>query len=234
MQRYRQAGAYAAAKFAFPRHDPDPIEFYETQLMLNYSRAVILEGDNPAGYADLEVFVAPAPLAGEALYVRRQQDVAASQRARADAWEELLRQPDGMSRWMEEVMGLPVGGFVRKNPRLAEDARSRMLAGIAQVRSGPPPGPVECWAVSERFQGIQVAGLVVVNVRDPAERPAAEQLLVDLARLRNDDALFNDILGWRGHRTPITAVVANISDPRDAGRKKAIARVRRTIRSQVN
>ena len=201
--------------------------------MLNYSRAVILEGDNPAGYADLEVFVAPAPLAGETLYVRRQQDVAASQRVRADAWEELLRRPDGRSTWMEEVMGLPVGDFVRKNPRLAEDVRSRMLAGIAQVRSGPPPRSVEHWGISERFQGIQGAGLVVVNIRLSTERPAAEQLLVDLARLRNDDALFNDILGWRGHRTPITAVVANISDPRDAGRRKAIARVRRTIRSQV-
>ena len=130
-------------------------------------------------------------------------------------------------------MGLPLGDFVRKNPRLAEDVRSRMLAGIAQVRRGPPPGPVECWAVSERFQGIQVAGLVVVNVRDPAERPAAEHLLVDLARLRNDDALFNDILGWRGRRTRITAVVANMADPRDAGRKKAVARVCRTIRSQA-
>src|SRR2546428_12683367 len=108
-----------------------------------------------------------------------------------------------------------------------------MMAGIAHVRSGPPPRPVEHWAVSVRFQGIQRAGLVVVIVRDPAERPPAEQLLVDLARLRNDDALFNDILGTRGHRTPITAVVANISDPRDAGQKKAIARVRRTIRSQV-
>jgi hypothetical protein len=233
MQRYRQAGAYATAMFAFSRHDPDPIEFYETQLMLNYSRAVILEGDNPAGYADLEVFVAPAPLAGETLYVRRQQDVAALQRARADAWEERLRRPDGMSTWMEEVMGLPLGDSVRKNPRLAEDVRSRMLAGIAQVRSGPPPRSVERWAVSERFQGIQVAGLVVVNVRDAAERPAAEQLLVDLARLRNDDALFSDILGTRGHRTPIMAVVANMADPRDAGRKKAVARVRRTIRAQA-
>ena len=69
-----------------------------------------------------------------------------------------------------------------------------MLDGIAHVRSGPPPTTVECWAVSERFQGIQVAGLVDVNVRAPAERPAAEQLLVDLARLRKDDGLFNDIL----------------------------------------
>ncbi len=233
MQRYRQARAYATAMFAFPRHDPDPIEFYQTQLMLNYSRAVILEGDNPAGYADLEVFVAPAPLAGETLYVRRQQDVAASQRARAEAWEELLRRPDGMSTWMEEVMGPAVGDFVRKNPHVAEDARSRMLAGIAQVRSGPPPRSVEHWGISERFQGIQGAGLVVVNIRSSTERPAAEQLLVDLARLRKDDALFSDILGTRGHRTPITAVVANIADRRDAGRKKAVARVRRTIRSQA-
>src|SRR5260370_8457583 len=117
MQRYRHAGAYATAMFAFPRHDHDPIEFYETQLMLNYSRAVILEGDNPAGYADLEVFVAPAPRAGETLYVRRQQDVAASQRVRAAPWEELLRRPAGISTWMEERIGLPVAHSFPKNPR---------------------------------------------------------------------------------------------------------------------
>jgi len=58
-------------------------------------------------------------------------------------------------------------------------------------------------------------------------------LLVDLARLRKDDAPFNDILGTRGYRTPITTVVANMADPRDAGRKKAVARVRRTIGSQA-
>jgi hypothetical protein len=130
--------------------------------------------------------------------------------------------------------GLPVGDFVRKNPRLAEDVRSKMLAGIVQVRSAPPPGPVEHWAVSERFEGIQAAGLVIVNIRDSAERPAAEQLLMDLALLRKDDSLFNDILGWRRRRTPITAVVGNIADPRDAGPKKAVLRVRRTICSQAN
>jgi hypothetical protein len=75
--------------------------------------------------------------------------------------------------------------------------------------------------------------MVVVNVRDPAERAAAEQLLVDLARLRKDDALFNDIVGFRSNRLPITAVVSNLADPRDVGRKKAAARVRRTIRTAV-
>jgi hypothetical protein len=35
-------------------------------------------------------------------------------------------------------------------------------------------------------------------------------LLLDLARLRIDDALFKDILGGHGNRLPITVVVANI------------------------
>jgi hypothetical protein len=138
-----------------------------------------------------------------------------------------------MSTWLEDVMGLPLGDFVRKKPRLAEDVRSRLLAGIAEVRRAPPPRSVEHWALSERFQGIETAGLVVVNVRDSAERPGAEQLLLDIGRLRKDDVLFSDILRWRGHRTPITAVAADLADPRDPGRKKAVARVRRTIRSEA-
>src|SRR5260370_35224583 len=115
MQRYRHAGAYATAMFAFPRHDHDPIEFYETQLMLNCSRAVILEGDNPAGYADLEVFVAPAPLAGEPLYVRRHQAVAPPQRPRADPGEDLLRRPDETSRGLRDVTRLPAADSSRNN-----------------------------------------------------------------------------------------------------------------------
>ena len=97
LQRYRRAGAWAAAVLRFPSDNPNLVDFYESRLMLEYSGAVILEGDNPAGYADLEVFVAPAPLVGETLYVRRQRDVAAAERAKAEAWEELLRQPDGMA-----------------------------------------------------------------------------------------------------------------------------------------
>ena len=203
--------------------------------MLEYSGAVILEGDNPAGYADLEGFVAPALVPDETLYRTSPRDIVALQRAKAEAWAELLRQPDGMVTWMEDVMGLPLGDLlrVRSNPRLTEDVRSRMLEGIAQVRAAPPPRPVDYWAVAERFQGIERAGLVVVNLGDHAAQPAAEQLLVEPARLRRDAALFNDIVGLRGNRLPTTAVVANLADPRNAARKKAVARVRRAIRSQV-
>jgi hypothetical protein len=202
--------------------------------MLNYSKVVILEGDNPLEYADLEVFVALVPDVGETLFVRRRRDVAAPQGARVDAWERMLSQPDGMATWMEEVMGIPVGELLRKKPELGEDVRTNMLAAIAAARTARPAKAVEHWAVSERFQCIERAGLVVVNIRDQCERASAEQLVADVHRLRKDDALFNDLVGWRGHRVPITAVVANIAHAHDAGRKKALGRVRRTIRQHSN
>jgi hypothetical protein len=94
----------------------------------------------------------------------------------------------------------------------------------------PTPQAVEYWAVSERFRGIEHAGLVVVNMRDETNRIAAELLVADVHRLRKHDSLFRDILGWRGHRIPITAVVANVADSSDRGRQKALTRVRRTLR----
>ena len=44
--------------FGFPGQAVDSIAFYETELLMNYSEAVILEGDTPLDYADLEVFIA--------------------------------------------------------------------------------------------------------------------------------------------------------------------------------
>ncbi len=127
--------------------------------MSNYSEAVILEGDNPLEHADREVFVAAVPDTGEALCVRRQRDVAAAQRARVDAWERMLSQRDGIATWMEEVVGISVGELLRKKP------------------------------VTERFAGIERAGLVVVNIRHQRERASADKLVVDVHRRRQDDAL---------------------------------------------
>jgi hypothetical protein len=60
----------------------------------------------------------------------------------------------------------------------------------------------------------------VVNVCSDDERDAGDQLIADVVRLRKDDELFNDILRFRGSRRPITAVVANLADQDDPGRKK--------------
>jgi hypothetical protein len=42
--------------------------------------------------------------------------------------------------------------------------------------------------------------------------------------------MFDDVLGWRGSRVPITAVVADLTDARDGGTRKALARVKRSVR----
>jgi hypothetical protein len=42
--------------------------------------------------------------------------------------------------------------------------------------------------------------------------------------------VFDDVLGWRGSRVPVTAVVADLAHARDAGTRKALARVSRSVR----
>jgi len=58
--------------------------------------------------------------------------------------------------------------------------------------------------------------------------------MIDVARIRNDEAVFQDVLSFRGHRIPITGVIADLADPADAGRKKALARGRRAINAAVD
>ena len=229
LTRYRAAGASGAARFSFPAGHGAADAFFQTTLMRDISHAVIVEGDSPLPDADLKVFVAPAPRMGESLFVRHSFDPATADRARAGEWERLLQGPDGVARWMEQIVGLPIGEHVRRNPALAEEVRSQLLNGIASFRAAPAPPAGERWAVAERFAGIENAGVVVVAVQERGEREQAEQLAADALRLRRDPALFNDILGWRGHRTPITAAAADLTDPRDPGRRKAVARIRRSL-----
>lgn len=167
LRRYKRAGAWAAALFSFPGNLIGSDAFFVSELMMNYSTAVFLEGDDPVSFVDLTVFVAPPPEAGEELFV----------------WRRYL------------------------------GTANRPKAVIA-----------------ERYAGIQHSQVVIVNTRGTHERRWGEQIVADIVRLRKDEALFADILGFRGHRLPITAVVANLTDPDDQGRKKALARVRRALR----
>ena len=131
------------------------------------------------------------------------------------------------------MMGAPIMELIRQNPKILDDTRNKLLAGIAESRKAPPPEATEhYWAIGERFVGIEHAQLVVVNLRDEGERKRGEQLVADLARLRKDESLFSDILGFRGSKIPVTAVAGNLSDARDVGRKKAIARARRAFRAR--
>jgi len=230
VRRYRTAGAPDAGRLTFPSDRDAADDFFTTRLLTDVSDAVVIEGDSPLRDADLRVFVAPPPAAGQALLVRERRDRAAQQRAQADAMERLLGEPDGAARLLDQLVGGPLVAFAREQPELLEQARVSLLAGIGKVRAAPPPMPTEHWAVAAGYAGIEHAQLVVLNTREDAERRRAQGLLEDVRRLRADRAVFDDVLGWRGSRVPITAVVAELANARDAGTRKAVARVKRSVR----
>ena len=145
--------------------------------------------------------------------------------------QRLLAEPDGAARLLEQLVGGPVVAFARDQPELLEQARLSLLAGIDRARAAPPPTPTEHWAVAAGYAGIEHAQLVVLNAREDAERRRAQGLLEEVRRLRVDRAVFDDVLGWRGSRVPVTTVVADLADPRDAGTRKAVARVRWSLRN---
>jgi hypothetical protein len=232
LRRYRAAGASGATLFTFPQSEAGSDAFFTTRLMEDFSEATILEGDNPLAFVDLAAFVAPPVPADGTLLVRRSRDRAKQGRNQAAALERMLREPDGVANLLGQLVGAPVAAAARERPELLHRTRATLLARLAQARGAPPAKPTEHWALAAGYEGIERAQLVVVNVRSAAERERGEALAQEVARLRKDRAVFDDVLGFRGNKTPITVVVANLLEPRDPGRKKALVRVRRALLSR--
>ena len=231
LRRYREAGADGVALFAFPGAPTVTDDFFTTDLMVEYSRAVVLEGDSPLSYVDLSVFIAPTPNGRGRLFVRRSAPRSSRREQIADL-ERLLEAPTGIAELMGRLVGEPLAAMLRARPELVDAARAELLEKLRHARLSPPSPPAKRWTVSERYAGIERAQLAIVNVRDEGELRRADKLLSDLVKLRQDKEIFSDVLGYRGNRVPITAVAANLADPADPGLKKAIAKVRRVVQSR--
>jgi hypothetical protein len=231
LRRYRAAGASADGLFTFPPGDLAADDLFTTRLLEDPAQAVVLEGDTPVKSVDLRVYVAPPLAPGRTLLIRQLRDHAREQQDKLRALQRLLDQPDGIQQWLAHTIGEPALALARQHPTLLEEARANLQAGIDKARTAAPPKPSEHWAIAASHAGIEHAGLVVVNLTDRVQRDRAQALLAELNRLRTDRQVFDDVLGWRGTRTPITAVTADLSDPKDSGTRKAVSRTVRTIRS---
>jgi len=231
LRRYRAAGASAAGLFAFPPGDLAADDFYTTRLLEDPAQAVVLEGDTPVRAVDLRVYVAPPLAPGRTLLIRQRRDHTQQQQDKLRALQRLLDQPDGIQHWLAHTIGEPALALARQHPRLLEEAHASLQAGIDKARTATPPQPTEHWAIAASHAGIEHAGLVIVNLRDRAQHDRAQALLAELHRLRGDRQVSDDILSWRGRRTAITALSADLADPNDPGTRKAVARALRTIRS---
>jgi molybdopterin-guanine dinucleotide biosynthesis protein len=227
LRRYRKSGAGAVALYRF--REPSVEAFFMTVFMQDYSQAVFIEGDRPLHHDDLTVFVARVPAKGRSLLRRVVQSRAVSRRAEMQQMKQLYEA-------LEDPAFARLGGPGRsesfedttpREPDILQDFRRLMEVTLEDARRSASPAPTQRRVLAADYEGIEQARLVIVNVRDDKERPAAQALLDELDRLRKDEILFREVFGWRASRLPITAVVANLSDPMDAGLKKAVARVKR-------
>lgn len=229
LRRYRAAGASDVALYRFP--GPDWEAFYTSRVLEEYSEAVFIEGDRPVDEVDLSAFVAPPLPAGRSLLRRVVRDHREERRSSIEQLERALEEPEAMLRRLGAGLSEPLLAMAITNPKVEADIRRTLKQKLSAMRHAPPPTPTERWSLEDGYAGLAHAQLVVVNLRGEAERQAAAALVEDVGRLRKDEAVFHDVLGFRGSKVPVTAVVADLSNPKDPGLKKAIARVRRTVRS---
>ena len=75
--------------------------------------------------------------------------------------ERLLHEPDGVERFLEQMIGGAAVDLARQRPSLLEAARVSLLAGIDRARTARPPNPTEHWAIAEGYEGIEHAPLVI-------------------------------------------------------------------------
>jgi hypothetical protein len=226
LRRYRRAGAGAAACYRFSAPSID--DFYATRFMEEYSEAVFIEGDSPLELADLTVFVAPPPPEG-ALLTRELRDGAAENRAEIKRYVRAVKSRQGMVELLGVKYGEPIAGLALASEGILEELRRSIAARLGELRRQPPPTPAERWGVAEGYDAIVRGQLVVLNVREGEDRSAAEACLADVVRLRKDPAISRDVLGRLGSKIPVTAVIADVTDPKNAGLRKAVARVRRAL-----
>ncbi len=218
LRRYQEAGAVAAALYRFAAPG---LELFESRVMREYSEAVYIEGDSPVDFVELAVFVAPVPADGRSLLRRVPRDHTRARDAAIEAFRATVEDRERLARLLGTELGNTLG------ERALDELRRSPGVTLAEKRRTPPPAPTEHWALEDGYAGIERAGLVVVSVRSDADRRQAEAVVSDIARLREDDDVFRDVVRRRGNRVAITTVVANVANPKDAGTKKAVARVRR-------
>lgn len=229
LRRYQAAGASGVAQYRFPKADTDA--FYESDFMANWSEAVLIEGELPLGWADLAVFVMRPSEARPGLLQRVKRSHAKERERSLVMMERALDSPESIASILLGGFGGKAVDFALKDPKKLEQIRDELAAQMAKLRQSPQPAPTKHWAVTADYQGVERAQVVVVNIHGESERSVGERLVEDVKRLRSDAEVFRDVIGHTGSKVPITALVADLTDPGHPGLRKVLARIKRTVRS---
>jgi hypothetical protein len=226
LRRYIAAGATNVAHYRFPVRKSHFDDFYMTDVMQEYSTAVVIEGDCPLEWADLFVFVASPLSVGASLWIQKEHDHTAEHAAMLDEMKQALKSSEALARFIAKRTGLQFNAETISSSILDETHR-KMHALMTELCDEPPAKPTFHRSVAPGYENIERAQLVIVNPQGDLPHPGCDVLIREIKRLREDLALFKEVLGSRGRRTPITALTACLENPNDKGLKKAVARVKR-------
>lgn len=216
-KRYQKAGAIGVMAFNIPANaGPEDFEsFWSSELIENYSRGILVEGlvVEEIVVPDLVVFVMRPLPDGQPLLERKAREIPRVAPGFADAMEALVAR---------ELKALGAS--------LAPALRAKLDAELRQIRhESKTPSKRTGWGLADGHMALPHAQVVVVNIHDESERPAAERLAVEVLRIREDPEVKKDVLGTRGNRRQPAILVANLADPKDKELKKALTRVKKVI-----
>ncbi len=230
IRRYVKAGASGVTRYRFhPEHAPGDA-LWSTDFMEDYPQGIIFEGDWPLDYRpDLTVYVARPLPEGSAVLERVADDRKAKRAAaKLQQLERALEDP----KYFVEFVGPMLGMLPRERARSAmEEMLPDMQDLLDKMKKKGLPPPEERWAVASELAGIEHAQVVAINVRTEGERRRAETMVPELRRIRNDKEVYDNLLGWRGKRLPITIRIADLAAPGDKGLKDILKRIGRAFKT---
>ena len=231
-RRYEAAGA---SHTLLTRYDPDLDRvdndpFWTTDFISDYSEAILFEGPLRTDFApQLVVAVVPPLLEGVPLIERRRCEAArlplgdylamlTSRLPGAGAEEPAAKAPAPESR---------PGRAKRGRDRIEIPERvGRVLLDWA--RHGVPVEQ-ERWCFREPYGALGGAGVVVVNVRSDADRVGAAWLADEFRKAHEDRRMMRELFGGWRRLNAVSVFVANLGDAKDAGTRKALARMKRVL-----
>lgn len=85
------------------------------------------------------------------------------------------------------------------------------------------------WVACAHHEGVVYGDVYLINLHKERERPAAERLAAEIRRIRADGTILRSFQSAPHQSRRISVFIANLSDPRDAELKKAIARIKRGL-----
>lgn len=217
------------------RHIDDP--FWDPEWIEDYPEAVAFEGPSfPCVEADLYVHVMRPLADGEELVSLKEVEA-----CRIEAMEylkmmgielpedaRLLSEEESEQLLQEENEAREAGDEIisEESIEIPDEVGDLIIRALKRETI---PITEKAWRLHPDHDEIARCGLVVINIHDEAERPAAQRTRQLIKALRTRPELRRDIFANRYDILRVTILIANVSNPHDPELRKGLARIKRVV-----